>query len=96
MAKQEVKIPDPCGSFGPTQWWAVVWFLAVMIIGSKLTIFLAKSDHWMYEHNGEFLDYRAYHENRRATTSLGVEQVDERAHADYVSTMNYLRPQQGR
>ncbi|MBL7662044.1 hypothetical protein JNK13_04745 [bacterium] len=77
---ENISIEDPCGEFGPTQRWALVWFVAVLAIGSFATYTFSQTDRWMYDNNAEFLDYQAYRENRNAIYSLAAERVDERAH----------------
>lgn len=69
---------DPCGEVGPVQRWAFVWFFVMVLCGGMLTYRLATIDRWMYDNNGERLDYDAYRENRSATTSIGSERIDPR------------------
>lgn len=73
---------DPCGSDGPTQWWALVWFMVALVGGMYLTYRLAVLDHWMYTHDAEVLDYEAYSENRKAFSSVPSEITDTRMRGD--------------
>lgn len=77
------EIADPCGEFGPTQRWALVWFFAAIAFGSFLTFKLACFDRGYYDSDGYVLDYTAYSENRSAATTIGVERVDPRARGTY-------------
>lgn len=78
---------DPCGEFGPTQKWAVVWFLSILVIGSIAVWQFSKIDRRMYDSNAEFFDYGAYRENRLSQASLRGDSVDPRSHGDSVSVM---------
>ncbi|MCB0346066.1 MAG: hypothetical protein KDD66_13175 [Bdellovibrionales bacterium] len=78
MSKHAESAGDPCGDFGPTQKYALVWFFCVILGGVLLTMKLASIDSWMYANNGEFLDYQQYRENRRALTTIPSERVDPR------------------
>ncbi len=74
---------DPCGEFGPTQRWALVWFFGAIAIGAFLTVKLATFDRGYYDSDGYVLDYDVYAENRGAFTSVGTERVDPRARGSY-------------
>lgn len=86
----EENIKDPCGEFGPTQFWAVVWTVCVIAIGSFMTYKLACIDSRQYETKGEYLNIPALKQNRRATTSIASERVDSRQKASYTSIQNSL------
>lgn len=70
---------DPCAAFGPTQRWALVWFVASILIGITLVCVLSRVDRFNYDTKGIFLDYDQYKENRRAITSIPSEEIDPRA-----------------
>ncbi len=78
MGEHAEKSEDPCAEFGRTQKYALVWFFCVILGGVLLTAKLSNIDHWMYAHNGEFLDYDQYRENRQALTTVPSERVDPR------------------
>jgi hypothetical protein len=82
---------DPCGASGPTQRWAYVWFLGVLLVGIPLTLQLASIDRWMYDNNGEVLDYQAYRENRTAQTNLRSESIDDRQNGELSAAEAKLR-----
>jgi len=73
------KSDDPCGNFGPDQRWAVVWFIAIIFIGSGLTYTLSRIDRKNFDSKGVYLDYDKYRENRVSGTSIGSERTDSRA-----------------
>jgi hypothetical protein len=73
---------DPCAQFGPVQKRALVWFVVIILIGSALVCKLARVDRWMYDNNGEFLNYKAYKDNRTAATSVASEPSDPRMFSD--------------
>lgn len=87
MAHNEVH--DPCGSFGSVQRWAVVWAVGAIAVGALLTYNLSRVDNWMFQHNGEFLDYVAYRDNREAAIGIGVgaDNLDPRAQGDFVRNL---------
>jgi len=70
---------DPCGTVGPTQRWAFVWFFSVIAIGSSLVFGLSRIDRFNYDTKGVYLDYDKYRENRKAIVSIPSERVDKRA-----------------
>ena len=74
---------DPCGDFGPTQRWALVWFCAVLIGGSLFTYKLASTDRWMYDNNAQYLEMDSYKENRTAATTIIRDAGDSRAQGSY-------------
>ncbi len=78
-------ITDPCNDGSPENFWAHIWFIAIVVIGCGVVYQLSHIDRWMYDNNGEFLDYDAYRDNRHATTSLGSERIDPRAQGDFVT-----------
>lgn len=72
---------DPCGDFGPTQRWALVWFCAVIAIGASVSYTLCQIDSTMYATNAEFFDYAKYKDNRYSAIRIKGDGYDERAHA---------------
>lgn len=82
---------NPCGSWGTDQSLAVVWFVAIIVIGVGLTIALRNTDLYNYNTNGEFFDYDAYKENRRAQTLIASDNIDKRSQGDLVTTKNNLK-----
>lgn len=74
---------DPCGSFGPDQRWATVWFFAAIFIGAALTVTLAKTDAYNYLTNGEYFDYDRWGANRRGQTGIGSDTHDPREDGRY-------------
>ena len=86
-ASSNEQVVDPCGEFGPTQKWAVVWFFSVIIIGATAVYHLSKVDRMMYDTNAEFFDYGAYRENRKAQSSLRGDSFDPRSHGDLNSVL---------
>ena len=74
---------DPCAEFGPAQKAALVWFIAVILLGIPLVVTLCGIDTKMYAAKGRFLDFETYKENRMAFTSIGSENFDERAQGGY-------------
>lgn len=81
------EVADPCGEFGPTQKWAVVWFCSVIVLGAVFIWNLSKIDRMMYDTNAEFYDYGAYRENRQAQASLRGDSFDPRSHGDLASVL---------
>ena len=86
----DMQSDDPCGSFGPDQKWAVVWFFSVIIGGAIFTSQLARIDEWMYRSNGEvrvfnarLIDFDVARENRRAATGIASERNDPRADGSF-------------
>lgn len=73
---------DPCGEFGPTQRWALVWFIGVLLGGSALVAVLASIDNRMYTSGAEFIDWNRYRQNRTASTTIGAERIDPRTVGD--------------
>lgn len=90
MATSNNEIKDPCAEFGPTQKWAVVWMLSVIVLGSLLTYKLACIDGEQYDKKGVYLDYDAYHKNRDAQSGLASERIDSRQKVDYATTQKGL------
>lgn len=82
---------DPCGSSGPDQRWAYIWFVGVLLIAIPLTLQLASIDRWMYDNNGEMLNYKSYRENRTAQTSLKSESIDIRQDGELTAAEAKLR-----
>jgi hypothetical protein len=80
MAHKDVELAavDPCGEFGPTQKWALVWFLGVLVLGTMFVNFLMRTDRHMYRTGGDPLDYAAYTENRVAQYTIPRDVIDER------------------
>ncbi len=77
------QIDDPCGEFGATQRWALVWFFGAIALGSFVTVKLATFDRSYYDTDGYVLDFDVYAENRGAFTSVGTERVDPRSRGSY-------------
>ena len=82
---------DPCAEFGATQRWAFVWMVFAIVFGSFLTYRLALQDRWMYDNNGEFLDYTSYKENRRTFSSLASDGVDPRKKSNLAALEKVLQ-----
>ena len=80
---EKVNIEDPCAEFGPTQKWAVVWFLSVLVITALLVCKLSEIDRKMYDTNAECLDYDQYRANRASSFGLKSEAVDPRQRGSY-------------
>lgn len=89
MSEQTTQL-DPCKEFGPSQKKALIWFFAVIIIGAALTWRLSKVDRWMYDNNGEYLNYEAYRDNRNAATSVAMEPGDPRKYGDITTAREKL------
>ena len=81
-AKKIEETENPCGSFGPTQFWAYVWFVSVLVVGCAMTFVFATIDREMYDTGADPLDYNAYQENRAALSSIPSERNDPRSHGD--------------
>lgn len=90
MSDSHENIENPCGEFGPTQKWAVVWFFSVILIGIGAVYTLRNTDYYNYKTNGEFFNYSAYRENRSAATSIASDSIDPRSHADLASARGEL------
>ncbi|MFN8388660.1 MAG: hypothetical protein U0136_00045 [Bdellovibrionota bacterium] len=80
-------VDDPCGSYGPTQRWAIVWFFAVILIGISAAFTFKNTDSYMYATGAENFDYKTYRETRLAQTSQVNDNVDERAQGDYATAV---------
>ena len=72
---------DPCKGWGPTQRWALVWFIAIVIGGSIFVCKLSSIDKQIIAIKGDLLDYDAYRKNRLAQAGVKREFSDPRAHA---------------
>jgi len=83
-------VDDPCGSFGPVQRNAYIWFFSIMLLGSLLTYFLAGIDRRMFDTNGEHLDLAAYRQNRAAHSGIASEVVDVRQRATLTTAQKRL------
>ncbi len=81
---------DPCADFGPTQRWALFWFVAVLLGGVTIVYKFASIDRWMYDNNAEFLDMKQYKENRVAQTSIPSESIDPRSQGDLSTVRSIL------
>lgn len=81
---------DPCGSFGATQFWAMVWFFSVVAIGAGLAYTLCNTDYYNYATNGEFFDYAAYRDNRSSQTHIPTLADDRRMHGDLGTALERL------
>lgn len=77
-------VKDPCAEFGPTQIKALLWFFGAVLVGGTLVANFARIDQWMYDTNAEFYNYTSYRENRKSSTSLASDSIDERAHGSLV------------
>lgn len=86
------QLADPCAVDDRYQRQAYVWFFCVAIISTVAVYYLSSIDRWMYDTNGHYLDYDKYRENRRASTSLASERVDERRAGDFESAVEHARP----
>ena len=87
---EQIEQEDPCAGFGPMQRSALIWFFAVIVIGALLTFNGAKLDRWMYDNNGETLNYSNYRENRGALLGIESETLDPRQRGDLFSTTEHL------
>lgn len=67
------------GPWGPDQSWAVVWFFAVILLGTSMTFLFNSIDFYMYTNNAQVLDFQKYAENRRAFTNIGTDSLDPRS-----------------
>lgn len=76
----EGMVKDPCAEFGPVQIKALLWFFGAVLLGGTMVANFAKIDAWMWDTNAEFFNYSAYRENRKSSTSLAGDSIDERAH----------------
>lgn len=85
-------VQDPCAEFGPNQRWALVWFLAIVFGGIVLVTQFARMDSWMWENNADFMDWKAYKENRIAHTTIPSERTDHRSAGDYSTAAGDLAP----
>ena len=88
----EGALQDPCGEFGPTQRWALVWFFSVIVLGVAVVCTLRFTDYYNYINNGEFFDYNAYYENRASQTHIPTMADDSRMHADLATIESRLNP----
>lgn len=84
------ELHDPCGEFGPTQRWALVWFISVIAIGIAVSYTLCQIDARMYATNAEFFDYFKYKDNRYSAIRIEGDGFDERAHATVVDVKRTL------
>ena len=80
--KHDREIENPCGTFGPDQRSALVWFLVVVIGGFCFVSYLCRVDAWMWINNAEVLNYTDYRHNRVASTTVGAERKDPRTFGD--------------
>ena len=78
---------DPCAEFGPTQRSATVWFFCAILVGASLTVVLSQIDRFNYDTKGRYLDYSAYKNNRKSSTTIPFEQIDERKEHSSVNTV---------
>lgn len=83
-------VEDGCGGFGPNQQWAVVWFFAIIAIGTGLFLTLRDTDAYNYANNGEFFNLQSYRDNRLSSTLVHGDNVDERQHGDLNSAVAKL------
>jgi hypothetical protein len=83
-------VTDPCGEYGPTQRWAIVWFFSVIALGLALIYTFRNTDAYMFHSNAEFFHYDTYRESRVAQASIGSDTVDERSRGDYVTAVSSL------
>jgi hypothetical protein len=67
------------GPWGPNQSWAVVWFFAVILLGTSMTFLFSSIDFYMYTNNAQVLDFQKYGENRRAFSSMSNDSLDPRS-----------------
>lgn len=79
MSESHEEIIDGCAGWGAKENWAVVWFLAVLVIGSALTIVLSEIDRRFYYSSGEYLDMQKYYDNRKTQTSIPLDINDSRS-----------------
>jgi hypothetical protein len=72
--------------WGKDQNWAVIWFVAVLILGTTFVCTLSRIDSWMYHNEGrvellgvKLFDDAKHEANRKATFGLSSERSDNRA-----------------
>ncbi len=70
-------------TWGKTQTWAVIWFFSAITFGSVLTLFLSRTDFFLYKTNAETLNYSKYKENRKANSAISKDSVDRRSFGSF-------------
>ncbi len=90
MSGEHHSVTDPCGSFGPDQRWAVVWFFCILFIGIGAVRLLRDTDNYNYKTNGEFYDYSKYRSNTVSKSHIPSEVSDDRMHGGYGDAVKKL------
>ena len=79
MAEKNSETPENgIGASGPTQFWAGVWLVSILVIGVLAVTNLAKIDAFMYQTGGDVLNYDEYRENRSSQASIPSDVLDKR------------------
>ena len=79
MSAEHSSVSNPCGEFGPTQRWALVWFFGAIIIGTTFAYVMAFTDFYNYSVNGEFFKYDSYSANRFGQNGIQSDSLDPRS-----------------